>query len=36
VPLTYDRQYWLTKPYVKGMIYPALIVPRLQYISLAK
>ena len=36
VPISYDRQYWLTKSYVKGMIYPPLIIPRLQYVSLSK
>jgi oligopeptide transport system substrate-binding protein len=36
VPLEYERQYWLTKPYVKGMIYPPMIIPRLKYVSLTK
>ena len=36
VPLTYSRQYWLTKPYVKGMYYPPMIIPRLKYVSLSK
>ena len=36
VPLEYEREYWLTKPYVKGVIYPALIIPRLKYMSLSK
>lgn len=36
IPLSYSEQYWLTKPYVKGMIYPPLIIPRLQYVSLSK
>ena len=36
MPLTYSRQYWLTKSYVKGMIYPPMIIPRLRYISLSK
>ena len=35
IPLTYERQYWLTKPYVKGMIYPPMIIPRLKYVSLS-
>jgi ABC-type oligopeptide transport system substrate-binding subunit len=35
IPLTYSRQYRLTKPYVKGMIYPPMIIPRLKYISLS-
>ncbi len=36
VPLAYSETYDLTKPYVKGMIYPPLIIPRLQYVSLEK
>ena len=36
VPLHYDVEYWLTKPYVKGMIYPPMIIPRLQYVSISK
>ena len=36
MPLTYSRQYWLTKTYVKGMIYPPMIVPRLKYVSIGK
>lgn len=36
VPLTFSQQYWLTKSYVKGMIYPALIIPKLRYVSLTK
>ena len=36
VPFTVSNQYWLTKSYVKGMVYPPLIIPRLQYISLEK
>lgn len=36
VPFTVSNQFWLTKSYVKGMIYPPLIIPRLQYISLEK
>jgi oligopeptide transport system substrate-binding protein len=36
IPLEYEREYWLTKPYVKGVIYPALIIPRLKYMSLSK
>jgi len=34
VPLFYEVEYWLTKPYVKGMIYPPMIIPRLQYVSI--
>jgi ABC-type transport system substrate-binding protein len=36
VPQTYSRQYWLTKPYVKGMVYPPMIIPQLRYITLSK
>ncbi len=36
IPLTYSEQYNLTKPYVKGMIYPPLIIPRLQYVALSR
>ena len=36
LPLSYSQQYWLTKPYVKGMIYPPLFIPRLRYISISK
>lgn len=36
IPLTHSRQHWLTKPYVKGMIFPPMIIPRLRYVSLSK
>lgn len=36
MPLSYGRAYWLTKPYVKGVFYPPLIIPRLKYISIQK
>jgi len=36
VPLTYSRDYWLTKPYVKDMLFPPLIIPRLRYVSLTR
>lgn len=36
IPLAYSKQYNLTKPYVKGMIYPPMIIPHLQYVSLSK
>lgn len=36
VPLQYDVDYWLTKPYVKGMIYPPMIIPYLQYVSVSR
>jgi oligopeptide transport system substrate-binding protein len=34
LPLFYEVEYWLTKPYVKGMIYPPMIIPKLQYVSI--
>ena len=36
IPLTHSREYWLTKPYVKGMIYPPMIIPRLRYVSIER
>jgi oligopeptide transport system substrate-binding protein len=36
LPLTYGRDYWLTKPYVKGVFYPPLVIQRLKYITLEK
>ncbi|MGQ9553640.1 MAG: peptide ABC transporter substrate-binding protein [Anaerolineae bacterium] len=36
IPLYHDVEYWLTKPYVRGMYYPAMIVPRLQYVSMER
>lgn len=36
VPFTVSEQYNLTKPYVKGMVYPPLIIPRLRYVSIEK
>jgi len=36
VPLTHDADYWLTKPYVEGMIYPPVIIPKLKYVSINK
>lgn len=36
VPLTHDADYWLTKPYVEGMIYPPVIIPKLKYVSISK
>ena len=35
-PLTHNADYWLTKPYVEGMIYPPVIIPKLKYISISK
>jgi oligopeptide transport system substrate-binding protein len=36
VPLAYGQDYWLTKPYVKGMLYPPLVIPKLKYVSIIK
>jgi len=36
VPLGHGAEYWLTKPYVKGMIYPPVIIPKLKYVSISK
>jgi len=36
IPLWYGKDYWLTKPYVKGMIYPPTIIPKLRYVSIEK
>lgn len=36
IPLSHSREYWLTKPYVKGMVYPPMIIPRLKYISIER
>ncbi len=36
LPITYGRDYWLTKPYVKGVFYPPLVIERLKYMSLDK
>jgi ABC-type transport system substrate-binding protein len=40
LPLTYSREYWLTKSYVKAdpanALYPPMIIPRLKYLSIVK
>ncbi len=36
VPIGHDAEYWLTKPYVKGMIYPPSIIPKLKYVSISR
>jgi ABC-type transport system substrate-binding protein len=36
IPFSHSREYWLTKPYVKGMIHPAMIIPRLKYVSIER
>ncbi len=36
IPLFVGDNYWLTKPYVKGLIYPPFVIPRLKYASISK
>lgn len=36
IPFTFSQHYELTKPYVKDLIYPPLIIPRLRYVSIAR
>jgi oligopeptide transport system substrate-binding protein len=36
LPLSFGKDYWLTKPYVKGVFYPPLVIERLKYITLEK
>ncbi len=33
IPLFFGDNYWLTKPYVKNLYYPPLVIPRLKYVS---
>ncbi len=36
IPLFVGDDYWLTKSYVKGLIYPPFVIPRLKYVSISK
>ncbi len=36
VPLWYGKEFWLVKPWVKGMIFPSTIVPRLKYVRIER
>jgi ABC-type transport system substrate-binding protein len=36
VPLFYSAEYWLTKPYVKGMTYPPAVVPKFKFVSVER
>jgi len=36
VPLSHGVDYWLTKPYVKGMIYPPMTISKLRYVSIER
>jgi len=35
IPLFVGDEYWLTKPYVKGLIFPPFVIPKLKYVSLS-
>lgn len=34
IPLVFGGNYWLIKPYVKGLVYPPVVLPRFKYVSL--
>jgi ABC-type transport system substrate-binding protein len=36
VPMHYQQQFWVTKPYVKGMVYPPIVIPRYRYATISK
>ena len=36
VPLFYSAEYWLVKPYVKGMIFPPAVIPKLKYVYIER
>jgi ABC-type oligopeptide transport system substrate-binding subunit len=36
IPLFVGDEYNLTKPWVKGMIYPPFVIPRLKYVTITK
>lgn len=36
IPMSHQRLHWLTKPYVKNLIYPPMIIPKLRYVTLSK
>ncbi len=36
VPIQHQRQHWLTKPYVKNLFFPPMIVPKLRYVTFNK
>ncbi|MBI1802068.1 MAG: peptide ABC transporter substrate-binding protein [Chloroflexi bacterium] len=36
IPLFVGDDYWLTKPYVKGLIYPPFVIPRLKYATISR
>jgi ABC-type transport system substrate-binding protein len=36
IPIYFEVEYWLVKPYVQGFAIPPLRIPRLQYVSIAE
>ena len=34
IPLFHDSEFWLVKPYVKGLLFPLTVIPRFKYVSL--
>ncbi|MEP7198735.1 MAG: hypothetical protein ABI874_02850, partial [Chloroflexota bacterium] len=36
IPLFVGDDYWLDKSYVKGLIHPPFVIPRLKYASISK
>jgi oligopeptide transport system substrate-binding protein len=36
IPLNFGVDYWLTKPYVKGLLHPPMVIPVLQYVSIER
>ncbi len=36
IPIWFNAEYWLTKPYVKGMIYPPMVLPKMKYVSIER
>lgn len=36
IPLFFHDDYWLDKPYVKGLIHPPFVIPRLKYASISR
>jgi len=36
IPFAHSQEYWLTKPYVKGLIHPPMVIPYLKYVSIEK
>jgi ABC-type transport system substrate-binding protein len=36
LPIQHQRAHWLTKPYVKNLLYPPMILPKLRYVTFNK